>query len=54
MEKNNSETLEAGKNVKEVTVVNQPCQEEMVSPITTFELGGDTFPVSEEDEVELF
>jgi hypothetical protein len=39
---------------KKVNVDTQGTEGEMVSSITTFELGGSLFPVNEDDEVRLY
>ncbi len=38
-------------NEKKVNVDSQSMQSEVVSSITTYELGGSLFPVNEDDEV---
>ncbi len=38
-------------NEKEVKIIGVPNAEEILSPITTFELGGSEFPINEDDEV---
>jgi hypothetical protein len=48
-EKYNMENIE--ENEKKVNVDSQSMQSEVVSSITTYELGGSLFPVNEDDEV---
>jgi hypothetical protein len=56
MEKYNMENNDENEQKidKKVNVDTQGTEGEMVSSITTFELGGSLFPVNEDDEVRLY